>query len=232
MNTRLATGAITTEQKAAIERGLASGASFDAIRREVLSKGYVPDEDIRDEIDRLGQVLELRRHFKKEGARLMREFVDRLKSGSDVEDMSAMLELAIYRDLLRRYAEDDKALDRISIEQLLKLDIHYRRVRIAWRRDVVNGKGAGAAKKLSARMLPKIVDKLASLAGGEVAGEINALRGQLMDWAKGEFGRENVEEIEREENEIEQLSARIAEEGSCGDSQTEAGHETDHGLVG
>lgn len=232
MSERLPTGAISAEQKALIEKGLASGLSFDAIRREVLEIGSVSGDDLRDEVDRIGQIVELRRQFKKEGARLMREFVNRVKSGSDVDDMAAMLELAIYRDLLRRYTEDDKALERISMEQLLKLDIRYRMARIACQREMVNGKNAESAKKLYARMLPKIVNKLVSLADSHTAEGINALRGQIMDWAKGEFGRENVEEMEKEEYGIGQIAARIAGEGPGGAGQGEAGHEKAYGLAG
>lgn len=231
MKEGMPTGEITPTQRKLIEKWVASGLSFDAIRIRAREFGHVSNDDLRDEVEGISQVVELRKQFKKEGVRLMREFVGRVKSGSDVDDMAAMLELAIYRDLLRRYTEDDKALTGIPLDKLLMIDIHYRRARIALQRETVNGKGADSAKKLYARMLPKIVNKLVSLADGGMATAINEMRPQIMEWAKAEFGRENIEEMEKEEYGIEQIAARIAGESSLSDSQGEAGHEKAHGLA-
>ena len=231
MSESVSTGEITPAQKKLIERGVSAGLDFDAIRIRVRELGHVSSDDLRDEVDGITQVIELRKQFKKEGVRLMREFMGRVTSGSDVDDMAAMLEIAIYRDLLRRYTENDKALEGIPFDRLLMLDIHYRRARIAIQRELAHGKGADSAKKLAARLLLKIVNKLVSLADENMGAAINVLIPEVMEWAKAELGREYIEEIEREENELEQLNARIAGEGSGGDSQAEAGHEKAHGLA-
>lgn len=231
MSEALSTGEITPAQRKLIEKGVAAGLPFEAIRARVRELGHVSSDDLRDEVDGITQVIELRRQFKKEGVRLMREFMGRIRSGSDVDDMAAMLELAIYRDLLRRYTENEKALENIKLEELLRIDIQYRRARIASQRELANGKGANSAKKLAARMLPKIVNKLVSLADENMATAINDLLPEFMEWARAELGRENVEEIEKDEHGIEQLNAIIAEDCASGDSKGEAGHEKAHGLA-
>lgn len=231
MGEAVSTGEITPAQKKLIEKRVAAGDSFDAIRARVRELGHVGNEDLRDEFDEISQVVDLRRQLKKEGARLMREFIGRVKNGSDVDDMAAMLEIAIYRDLLRRYMEDDKALTGVPIDKLLMIDIHYRRARIAGHMALASGKGADAAKKLAARMLPKIVGKLVSLADENMAAQIKSLLPQIMEWAKAELGRENIEEMENEENELERLNAFIADDGSGALNQREAGYEKATGLV-
>ncbi|MBF0292015.1 MAG: hypothetical protein HQK86_07635 [Nitrospinae bacterium] len=231
MSEAVSTGEITPAQKKLIEKGVIAGLSFEAIRARVRELGHVGNDDLRDEVDGISQALELRRQFKKEGVRLMREFVGRVKNGSDVEDMAAMIEISIYRDLLRRYTEDEKTLERIPTEQLLKLDVRYRMARIACQRELVNGKGADAAKKLAARLLPKIVNKLVSFADERMAEQIKALIPQTMEWAKAELGRENIEEMENEGNELERLNALLADDGSGCLDQREAGREKATGLV-
>jgi hypothetical protein len=231
MGEPMSTGGITPAQKRIIEREIASGTSFDDIYIRVRELGPASKEELRDEVDGQRQVIELRRQFKKEGVRLMREFMNRVRTGSDVDDMAAMLELAIYRDLLRRYTEDEKALTGIPLDKLLMIDIHYRRVRIASQAQLLNGKGADAAKKLAARILPKIVSKLVSLADENLATAIKALLPEALELAKAELGRANIEEMEKEEDGIEQLSALIAEERSGAGDQTEAGHEKAIGMV-
>ncbi|MBI4665358.1 MAG: hypothetical protein HY751_02985 [Nitrospinae bacterium] len=177
------------------------------------------------------QAMELKRHFKQEGARLIREFLERAKTGSDVEDMAALLELAIYRDLLRRYADDDKALERISMEQLLKLDIYYRRARLQARREESRSKDSAAIKKTAARLCVKILAKVEEMSGEEDQEKIRALRAPLLSWAGAEFDRESIEEMERENDGIERLSAAMLNgAGDCGEER--AGNGKAVGLAG
>lgn len=231
MGEPLSIGGITPTQRKIIEKEIASGTSFEAIYTRVRELGHASKEELRDEVDGQTQVIGLRRQLKKEGVRVMSEFMGRVRSGSDVDDMAAMLEIAIYRDLLRRYTENDKALEGIPLDKLLMIDIHYRRARIASQAQLLNGKGADAAKKLTARMLPKIVNKLVSLADENLATAIKALVPETVEWAKGELGRENIEEMEKDEHGIEQLTALIAEDCPGADSQAEAGYGKAIGVV-
>lgn len=231
MSEPLSIGGITPTQRKIIEKEIASGTSFDDIYIRVRELGRASKEELRDEVDGQTQVIGLRRQLKKESVRVMSEFMGRVRSGSDVDDMAAMLELAIYRDLLRRYTENDKALEEVKLEALLRIDIQYRRVRLASQAQLINGKGADAAKKLTARMLPKIVAKLVALADGQTATAIKALVPETVEWAKAELGRENIEEMEKDEHGIEQLNARYAEDCSGDPGQKEAGHEKAIGVV-
>jgi hypothetical protein len=231
MGELLSTGQITPAQKNRIERCVAAGDDFEAIYTRVRELGHVTREELRDEVDGQMQVIGLRRQLKKESVRVMSEFMGRVRSGSDVDDMAAMLEIAIYRDLLRRYTENDKALEGIPLDKLLMIDIHYRRARIASQAQLLNGKGADAAKKLTARMLPKIVNKLVSLADENMSTAINGLIPEVMEWAKAELGREYIEEIEKEGNEREQLNAIIEQDCSGDPGQREAGYEKAIGVV-
>jgi hypothetical protein len=231
MSELLSKGGITQAQKNRIERCVAAGDDFEAIYIRVRELGHASKEELRDEVDGQRQVIELRRQFKREGVRLMRDFMNRVRTGSDVDDMAAMLELAIYRDLLRRYTENEKALEEVKLEALLRIDIQYRRVRIASQAQLLNGKGADAAKKLTARMLPKIVARLVSLADEKTATAIKALVPETVEWAKGELGRENIEEMEKDEHGIEQLNALYAQDCPGAGNQAEAGHENAHGLA-
>ncbi|MFW2331142.1 MAG: hypothetical protein ACN4E2_02445 [Nitrospinota bacterium] len=55
---------------------------------------------------------------------MIKKFLSDMKDSIKVEDMSALLETAIYRDILRRYVETDDFVS-ISTDQLLKLGLTY-----------------------------------------------------------------------------------------------------------
>ncbi|MBI5816684.1 MAG: hypothetical protein HZB29_13865 [Nitrospinae bacterium] len=219
---------LSDEQKDAVERAFAAGSPKAEILREALALGPAREEDVADEIEKMEAAAQLKRHFKKEGARIIRDFLDRAKAGSDVDDIAALLELAIYRDLLRRCAEDEKSLGRISMEQLLKFDIHYRRVRIATKKvDESSPATAAKTRKLAARMLVRIVEKIESLGG-----QVKSLHDPLMEWAKEEFGEKFVAEADGELNEIELIGSRAAMIGFDMNMENDDGHDPACGLSG
>lgn len=69
--------------------------------------------------------------FKKKGADMVRNFLEKAKDGGDVSDLQAVLEQAVYFDCLRRYAADeDNFLMDVNTKELLKITHDYQKARL------------------------------------------------------------------------------------------------------
>ena len=69
--------------------------------------------------------------FKKKGADMVRNFLEKAKEGGDVSDLQAVLEQAVYFDCLRRYAADeDNFLQDVNTKELLKITHDYQKARL------------------------------------------------------------------------------------------------------
>jgi len=218
---------LTEKQMRAMERGVYAGLDTDCIIGAVLALGEADKADVETEIEKARAAFDLKKHFKKEGARLIREFLERAKSGSDVDDISALLELAIYRDLLRRYAEDERSLSNIPMDELLKLDLSYRRVRLAGKKAEFSSKDAASLKNLSAKVCVSLIDKIGTLVGDEAKVEIQLVKESLVDWAKKQYGEVNVEGVSSELRELSEIHGRAESlgaqlDGENGDEPKEA----------
>lgn len=176
-------------------------------------------------------VLNAKKEAKKEGSKLIEIFLADAKDGAEVDDMAALLEQALYRDILRRYMEDEDAIKQIGLEQLLKLDISYRKIRIASDKEGRVGLDAKKIERWAARYTGEVFNKIVTLAG-EKGKCIAPFKKPLIDWAKQKFGHESFTEIERERKEIEKLNDYFAKEKNGARHKKAADPEPAHGHVG
>lgn len=120
---------LSKSQVAIIRGGVRSGRDWESVWNEVCEEKYVTKTLVRDEMDSVAQMHVKRYGAKREGTRLINELLEKIKDGDDVEGMAALFEQAIYRDILRRYAELADPFVSMSTEQILKLEMAYRSAR-------------------------------------------------------------------------------------------------------
>lgn len=191
------------EQMAVIRRGAVGKKDIRQVHEEVCAVRPATQKVVREAMEKVAGEMNARSDAKREGARLVRGFLKMAKEGADIDDMAAALEQAVYRDILRRYAEAGDPLVSMTMEQLLRLDLSYRSARLSKRKE--EGREA-APSKLVARVCVETFEKIVELSGGHGGKGLRELKGKVLGWAKARYGEENVLEIENEEKEIERLS--------------------------
>ncbi len=122
---------LTGTQKSLIKQGALEGADWKTVHDIVCGEKPVTQSLVKRMMEQCSARRSVKIHAKQEGARIIRDFLQGVRDGSDVEDLAALLELALYHDMLRRYAEAADPLVSMTMEQILKLDIAYRGARLA-----------------------------------------------------------------------------------------------------
>lgn len=174
-----------------ISGGLRCGDSAKKIQNRI--KKELDEKVAQKTINNLKTVydrsLRTKRFFKKKGADIVREFLEKAKGGTDVSDLQAVVTQAVYTDLFRRYESEDDALKGIGMKDLLMLTRDYQKLNLACKRamEITNSKTGTTAlqsvqlldlmesafdddpalKKAVAERRPAIMEKFKSLFGSE-----------------------------------------------------------------
>ena len=223
---------LNDEQMAVIRQGTVKGREWKEVYDNVCAIRPATQSVVRETMEKVASESGAKSEIKREGTRLVREFLHRAKEGADVDDMAAVLENAVYHDLLRRYADAGDPLVSMTMDQLLKLDLSYRSARLS------KTKHEDAARdermsKLAARVCMETLDRIVSLTGDRAAREqVKKTRGPLIRWARKKYGTDNIEQLEKDRNEIERLSSLIRRRRSGGCNTREAGHGKPDPLAG
>ncbi len=120
---------LSENQLKVIRNGVRQKRDWESVCKEVCAEKPVTQKLVRDEMDKVAQMDAKIYGAKREGTRLINEFLEKIKDGDDVDGMAALFEQAIYRDILRRYAELADPFVSMSTEQILKLEMAYRTAR-------------------------------------------------------------------------------------------------------
>ncbi len=88
----------------------------------------ITQDEITMRRERYEKVSNTKLFFKRKGADIVQEFLEKARGGIDVSDLETVLTNAVYLDLLRRYAIES---DEINFKDLLKLTSDFRKTRIA-----------------------------------------------------------------------------------------------------
>ena len=124
-------GRLNEQQKSLIKQGVLEGKEWKEVHALVSGIAPVTQALVKEMMEKYSSGLHVKAEAKLEGARLIEQFLKEAKEGADVDSMAALLEQALYRDILRRYMEAGDPLVSMTMEQLLKLDITYRTARLA-----------------------------------------------------------------------------------------------------
>jgi len=122
---------LSETQKSLIKQGALEGEEWKTVHDIVCGEKPVTQSLVKRMMEQYSARQSVKTHAKLEGARVIRDFLQGVREGSDVEDLAALLELALYHDMLRRYAQAADPLVSMTMEQILKLDIAYRGARLA-----------------------------------------------------------------------------------------------------
>lgn len=125
---------LTEQQKSLIKRMSMEKADWRQVHAAVSGIKPVTQKLVKEMMESLAVGVSLKADAKKEGAQLIEKFLNSAKDGVEVDDLAALLEQAVYRDILRRYAESGEPLVSMTMEQLLNLDLKYRNTRLAQKR--------------------------------------------------------------------------------------------------
>jgi len=122
------------QQKSTIKRMAMDGSDWKQVHATVSGIKPVTHKLVKEMMESYAVGVSLKADAKKEGALLIEKFLNSAKEGVEVGDLSALLEQAVYRDILRRYARSGEPLISMTMEQLLNLDLKYRNTRLAQKR--------------------------------------------------------------------------------------------------
>ena len=211
---------LTPELKAVIWQGVLERKDWRAVYDEACAVRPVTQRLVKETMEKLAAEFSGRVEAKREGTLIVREFLRKAAEGADVDDMAAVLEQAVYRDLLRRYSESGDPLGPMTVEQLLKIDLSYRSARAARTRRESKTSDARASR-LAARVCLETFDKVAQLLGEGARGRLERIKKPLVDWASKTYGEENVSELMKERNEIEKLASLVRGKGRRGHHKRE-----------
>ncbi|VAX15343.1 hypothetical protein MNBD_NITROSPINAE04-1950 [hydrothermal vent metagenome] len=197
---------LTDNQKATIRHGVLNGIDWTTVWEQVSYEKPVTKSLVQKEMERIASERNVKYGAKREGALLVQEFLQKVKDGVEVDDMAAALEQAVYRDILRRYADAADPLITMTMEQVLKIDMSYRSARLAKHKHESTSSVNGDLAIHSAKVMAESFDRLLDIAEKPLREKIKKLRKPLVKWAEQKYGKENVNEIEKERNEIERLA--------------------------
>jgi hypothetical protein len=204
---RLNPGALSDAQWELVREGMAEKMSQHDIWELVKEAGPANRDAVREACRVFRERNRTKTEAKREGAEIAQRFLERVKAGdeADVEEMSALIENALYRDILRRYAEKNEVMADISFERLLKLDLSYRKLRLA--RSVRGGEEESALlTRLAVSAAALAVDAMAaSLSDHVAAPRLAEARETASATVAGRFGKEAVAAAEEEKNQLDRL---------------------------
>ncbi|MGK7346297.1 MAG: hypothetical protein ACNS63_10880 [Candidatus Nitrospinota bacterium M3_3B_026] len=224
---------LSRPQWAAIKAGVVKGLDLKTVHDQVCAEREATIKVVQEAMEKISTQFSTRSRVKREGARIVEDFLKKAREGADVEDMAAVLENAVYRDILRRYADAADPLAAMTMENILKLDLSYRSARLA--KSKANGAGGDSeAARIALRAASSAFEKVLSMLRGEARSSAEAARDGFTEWASKTFGAENVKELAREKNEIERLS-RLARERAARarrDREGTAGARAASGMAG
>ncbi len=223
---------LTDEHKTIIRRGAINGDDWRMVHNDVCRVSPVTQRLVKQMMERYASDVAIKSEAKKEGSRMVQEFLQKALDGNDVDDMAAALENAIYRDILRRYADAGDALVSMTMEQVLKMEMTYRASRLTQKKRATDMKEPGQVAKLSARICMEMIDRLGALVDEDVRPQLEKYKKPLLEWAAREFGNENITEILNERNEIERLSRLMEQKRSRQNGATAHEDQKLVGLVG
>lgn len=119
------------QQKSILKRMAMEGCDWKQVHATVSGIKPVTQKLVKEMMESHAAGISLKAEAKKEGAQLIEKFLNGAKDGAKVDDLAALLEQALYRDILRRYANSGEPLVSMTMEQLLNLDLKYRNTRLA-----------------------------------------------------------------------------------------------------
>jgi hypothetical protein len=122
---------LNEDQKSLIKSLAMEGADWKKVHAMVSGIKPVTQKLVKEMMESHANTITLKADAKKEGAQLIEKFLSGVKDGAEVDDLAALLEQALYRDILRRYANSGEPLVSMTMEQLLNLDLKYRSTRLA-----------------------------------------------------------------------------------------------------
>lgn len=116
---------LTGEQRGLIRQAALEGRDWRETHEMVCEIRPVTQTLVRKMMEQSAAEISAKGEAKREGARIIHEFLDNARQGADVDDMAALLEQALYRDILRRYAASGDPLVSMTMDELLKLAVAY-----------------------------------------------------------------------------------------------------------
>ena len=187
---------------------------------------------VREMMEVYSAQLSARSTAKQEGAEMVEQYLNNVRDGVDVDDMTTLLEQALYRDILRRYSQLDDPLVGMTMEQVLKIDIAYRGSRLSrlkYEKDT--NKTTPQLDKFSANLISETLDQVKLQANGTLDKDIDEIRELVMEWAGNTYGKTTIEEVENDRNEIEQLRQLQKQHSTNGNSESRSGYGKSVGLA-
>ncbi len=223
---------LTDRQMAVIRQCAQDGKDWKSTYKRICEIKQVTQKLVREQMELYSAEIAARSTAKKEGAALIDQYLANIKDGADVDDMTALIEQALYRDILRRYSEADNALAHMTMGEVLKLDIAYRGARLnrlKFEKDTI--KNDPQLDQYSASLVLETLDQVQTLANGALDSEIDDVRELIIEWANKKYGKTTIEEVKNERNQIEQLRELHQRQSSRNDSEAEPGYGKSVGLV-
>lgn len=186
---------VSSEAHSMIESGLASRKSIFKIQRSLREElgERVPRKIISKLKDARKKRLDEKHLFKKTGAKLVGEFLEKAREGEDVSHLQSVLEHAVYIDCLNRYSTDTEAFNDWSLKDVIKVSNDYKKMR---------SKGE-QGEKLSGVLAAKLFDLVRSIFLGDAKLE------KIFKQKNGNFKKEieNLVAGESFGSELEELEA-------------------------
>ena len=207
------------------------GEPLTTITKKAKKLGSATQKQVTKIVETDITVRDQKRSAKKEGADLVEKFLQNARDGADVDDLAALIEQALYRDIVRRYAEGRGEIDQLGISELFKLDISYRKIRLTREKAEKSDIDGKKMERWAITYTGQLFDKVAQLAEKKGV-DITLLKKELMAWVKGRFPRDSFIEVEAEQREIEQLNDYLARKQNGADSKRAASKESAYGFVG
>ncbi len=201
---RLSPGDLSDAQWGLLKEGVAEKMSQSDLYELSKDAGPCSRDAVREAVRFLQDEQKHKHAAKREGADLVAKFLEDARNGAaGLDEMAALLESALSRDILRRYAERNEVMAEISFENLLKLDLSYRKLRLAGaKREGADGYAAGFAVRVALDTL----DLIEEINDAPLSPEI---RQRIEQKSADRYGAATVDEAMAERNELERLRETI-----------------------
>jgi hypothetical protein len=146
---------VSSDAHSMIDAGFASRKSVFEIQRSLSEKlgEKVTRKRIEELKDARKKKVNKKLLFKKTGAELVKEFLEKVKEGEDVSHLQSVMEHAVYIDCLNRYSTDTEAFKDWSLKDVIKVANDYKKMQ---------AKGE-QGEKLSGALAAKLFDLVRSV---------------------------------------------------------------------